>query len=102
MEEESIDGWGQYPILNLAVAVALESLIKEDGYQYTLKRGDYLILSSGKFHKGYRPCMEETHFNWLHFSTIGKFQYESTTKSQTTRSTGGLTQPCKGMLLATP
>ncbi|MFS0615178.1 hypothetical protein AB1K99_17105 [Lederbergia ruris] len=28
-EEESIDGWGQHPILNLAVAGALESLMEE-------------------------------------------------------------------------
>ncbi|MEZ0119143.1 UNVERIFIED_ORG: YesN/AraC family two-component response regulator [Heyndrickxia coagulans] len=56
--------------------------LQEEGYQYSLKRGDYLILSPGKLHKGYRPCMEVTHFNWLHFSTTGNFQHEFTTKAQ--------------------
>ncbi|SDN61446.1 AraC-type DNA-binding protein [Alkalicoccus daliensis] len=42
--------------------------IEEKGIQYTLHRGDYLILVPGRLHGGPKPCQVKTEFYWAHFS----------------------------------
>lgn len=69
-------------IFDLIVVEKGTLYMEEDGYQYTLNAGDYLILVPNKRHKGFRPCLEETHFSWLHFSTAGSFGLEFSSKQQ--------------------
>lgn len=56
--------------------------MEEDDYQFSLQPNDYLILLPGHRSRGFRPCLEETHFYWIHFSTTGHYQKNYTTKGQ--------------------
>lgn len=56
--------------------------MQEDDYQYALNPGDYLILVPNKKHHGFRPCLEDTLFSWVHFSTTGSYHLEHSSKLQ--------------------
>lgn len=49
--------------------------LEEDGRKYTIEPGQYLILTPGKLHKGYKACTSDTTFSWVHFYTTGDFFY---------------------------
>lgn len=48
--------------------------IEESGIQYTLRKGDYLILVPERLHGGYKACREKTEFYWAHFSFAQEHQ----------------------------
>ncbi|WP_430611112.1 helix-turn-helix domain-containing protein [Enterococcus sp. DIV0876] len=56
--------------------------IEEDDYQFSLRPNDYLILLPEHRNRGFRPCLEETHFYWVHFNTTGHYQKNYSTKGQ--------------------
>lgn len=59
--------------------------LQENEERYTLSKGDYLILSPDRLHRSFKPCLEDTYFNWLHFSTTGEFNVGTTMKQQNLR-----------------
>lgn len=54
--------------------------IEEGDSQYSVNQDDYLILLPNQRSRGFRPCLEETHFYWLHFYTKGHFRLNDSTK----------------------
>ncbi|MCM3629754.1 AraC family transcriptional regulator [Paenibacillus glycanilyticus] len=54
--------------------------IAEEGKRWTLNAGDVLILRPDRWHYSYKPCQEETVFDWVHFQTVGA--WEETEASQ--------------------
>lgn len=67
-------------VFDLIIVTKGTLFIEEDDYQYSLQKNDYLILLPGHRNRGYRPCLEETHFCWIHFTTTGHYQKNYTTK----------------------
>ncbi|MBO9128680.1 AraC family transcriptional regulator [Bacillus sp. 165] len=41
--------------------------MNEDGKEFEIREGEYIILSPGHEHFGYRPCEESTDYYWCHF-----------------------------------
>ncbi|WP_336790486.1 AraC family transcriptional regulator [Paenibacillus sp. MMO-177] len=54
--------------------------IAEEGNRWTLQAGDVLILRPDRWHYSFKPCQEETVFDWVHFQTVGA--WEETEASQ--------------------
>ncbi|GLX67438.1 AraC family transcriptional regulator [Paenibacillus glycanilyticus] len=48
--------------------------IAEEGKRWTLNAGDVLILRPDRWHYSYKPCEEETVFDWVHFQTVGAWE----------------------------
>lgn len=51
--------------------------MREDGVDYAIQAGEYLILSPGLEHLGYKACEVETEFYWIHFSLEVPFHLKS-------------------------
>ncbi|SDZ02301.1 AraC-type DNA-binding protein [Evansella caseinilytica] len=49
--------------------------MKEGNNEYALKEGQYLFLSPGKAHGGYKGCVEETEYYWIHFTLEQSFEH---------------------------
>ncbi len=47
--------------------------MEENGIQFDVKEGDFLILVPELIHAGYRHCAEDTVFSWMHFYTEGGY-----------------------------
>lgn len=47
--------------------------MEENGIQFDVKKGDFLILVPELIHAGYRYCAEDTVFSWMHFYTEGEY-----------------------------
>jgi len=47
--------------------------LEEAGKPLTIAAGHYGILRPDVSHRTARPCVDETHFYWLHFQTIGSW-----------------------------
>ncbi|MBD2867476.1 helix-turn-helix transcriptional regulator [Paenibacillus arenilitoris] len=45
--------------------------MEEDGERIDIAAGHYAILRPDRPHRTAQPCLEETHFHWLHFQTVG-------------------------------
>lgn len=54
-------------IYDLLIVVKGELPIGENGLEWTLQRGDTLLLLPDGEHCAIRPCEQETEFYWLHF-----------------------------------
>lgn len=52
--------------------------IEENGVQYCITPGEFLILVPERSHAGYRFCTEDTVFSWIHFSTEGVYSFSET------------------------
>lgn len=48
--------------------------IAQDGHNYEIHEGQYLIICPEKVHCGYKVCSEKTLFEWIHFSTAGNYR----------------------------
>lgn len=44
-----------------------EAFLDEDGEEYHLSAGDFLLLEPGKIHGGYKTSVEQVSFYWFHF-----------------------------------
>lgn len=49
--------------------------LAQDGREFVLEAGQYVILYPETQHKGSRVCTEVTRYYWLHFYTEGAFSY---------------------------
>lgn len=47
--------------------------MEENKQNFTLNRGQFLILPPNRLHRGTKCCEAETNFYWLHFYTTGNF-----------------------------
>ncbi|MFA9555875.1 AraC family transcriptional regulator [Evansella sp. AB-rgal1] len=47
--------------------------MKEEEITYDVKEGEYLILTPEKNHYGYKGCMEESEYYWIHFSLSNEY-----------------------------
>ncbi|GMB08867.1 AraC family transcriptional regulator [Thermolongibacillus altinsuensis] len=52
----------------------------EEERTFAVGEGEYVILIPEREHYGHQPCMEDTHFVWLHFVVEG--EYEGTEKEE--------------------
>ena len=52
--------------------------MEEDGQQFTVTTGQFLILPPNRLHRGTKACRTETIFHWLHFYTTGSFSCSET------------------------
>lgn len=43
----------------------------EDNYQWVVNPGETLIFRPDCYHYATQPCLEKTHFYWMHFQTAG-------------------------------
>lgn len=48
--------------------------IVEGDHKWTLNPGDVLILRPDRWHRSFKPCQEETIFDWVHFQTVGAWE----------------------------
>ena len=55
-----------------------ELFMEEDGQQFTVTTGQFLILPPNRLHRGTKACRTETIFHWLHFYTTGSFSCSET------------------------
>jgi AraC-like DNA-binding protein len=46
----------------------------EDGVNYNVEKGNYLILTPGLEHYSYKPCEVDTDYYWLHFTVERPFE----------------------------
>lgn len=49
--------------------------MEENGIQFDVKEGEFLILVPELIHFGYRHCSEDTVFSWVHFYTEGEYTF---------------------------
>lgn len=47
--------------------------LEEELTMLTIPAGHYAILRPDRSHRTSQPCLEETHFYWLHFQTLGSW-----------------------------
>ena len=50
-----------------------ELFMEENGQNFTVTTGQFLILPPNRLHRGTKACRTETVFHWLHFYTTGTF-----------------------------
>ena len=50
--------------------------MEENKQNFTLSRGQFLILPPNRLHRGTKCCEQETNFYWLHFYTTGDFFFD--------------------------
>lgn len=50
-----------------------ELFMAENGQNFTVSAGQFLILPPNRLHRGTKTCRTETVFHWLHFYTTGTF-----------------------------
>ena len=72
-------GGAVHPERNLNTCVLLlgcegEYCIEQNGVEYVLTPGKFLILFAGYDHRGTRPCPPGLSVYWCHFSIIGQYQ----------------------------
>ncbi len=48
--------------------------IAEEDCRWILEPGDVLILRPDRWHYSFKPCTEETTFDWVHFQTVGAWE----------------------------
>jgi len=72
---------GQHPnrsnigIFDLIVVTRGAHFIAEGDTPYYVPAGNFLILRPDRSHYTVEPCKEETHGYWLHFQTLGSWNY---------------------------
>lgn len=49
--------------------------MEENGIQFDVGEGEFLILVPELIHFGYRHCSEDTVFSWVHFYTEGEYTF---------------------------
>lgn len=60
-------------VFDLIVVTRGALYLEEAGKAYSVSEGCYLILRPDRSHRTFLPCDEDTHFYWLHFQTLGRF-----------------------------
>lgn len=89
-----------FTVFDLILVKSGTMFMKEDGIDYAVKPGEYIILSPGLEHRGYRPCEEETEFFWIHFSLEVPFKLKSVPDINwglVLKNEGTYTEPAKHM-----
>ncbi|MCQ6560420.1 helix-turn-helix transcriptional regulator [Paenibacillus mendelii] len=75
--EDVYPAGGEHPsrnriaVFDLIVVTGGTLYISEGEEQWQVEGGHCLVLRPDRYHYPTRPCREETHFYWLHFSTCG-------------------------------
>lgn len=60
-------------VFDLIVATRGCLYLEEEGLALTIPAGHFAILRPDRSHRTASPCVEETHFYWLHFQTLGSW-----------------------------
>jgi AraC-like DNA-binding protein len=61
-------------LFDLLIVTQGSLYIAEEDKEYDVTPGKALILRPDLYHCSYKPCTSRTHFYWLHFQTIGRWQ----------------------------
>ncbi|MHC5375118.1 AraC family transcriptional regulator [Enterococcus sp. LJL120] len=62
------------PYFDLIFVIKGQLFLTEDQQDYTVSKGDMLILSPFSNHYATQPCQEDTNFYWLHFHYDGHWE----------------------------
>lgn len=67
-----------YSVFDLLIVKEGIMYICEDGINYDVKSGEYIILVPGLEHFGYKACTTKTHYSWLHFYIEKPYEFKNT------------------------
>ncbi|OIJ10501.1 hypothetical protein BKP37_18375 [Anaerobacillus alkalilacustris] len=56
-----------FSVFDLLIVKSGVIYMSENGVNYDVKEGQYIILAPGLEHFSYKPCDTDTHYYWLHF-----------------------------------
>lgn len=61
-------------VFDLIVVASGGLFMEEDGQEFAVSSGQYLLLRPDRSHRAVKPCKSETHFYWVHFQTLGAWE----------------------------